>query len=98
MGAARRTSRRAWPQTELAKAWLAEAERGRPEAAKRARAVLTAFAEHYLDKPVPGAWIDQFDAAGQQISRYLPATTLYHVFAAIAEADRVLGALQTGQK
>jgi mannose-6-phosphate isomerase len=95
-GRSRRTSRRAWPQTELAKAWLGEAEGGRPGAAEKAVATLAAFAAHYLDRTVPGAWMDQFDAAGKPLATHVPATTLYHVFGAIAEADRVLGTGKRG--
>jgi mannose-6-phosphate isomerase len=89
-GRVTRGSRRLWPQTELAKAWIGEAEAGQPEAAPQAGAILAALASHYLDKPFVGGWIDQFDAAGQPISGYVPASTLYHLFCAIAEADRVL--------
>ena len=89
-GAARRTSRRTWPQTELAKAWIAEAEIGKPGAAEKAAHVLQALRDHYLDRPVVGGWTDQFDADGQPLTTHMPASTLYHVFCAITEADRVL--------
>ena len=86
-----RASRRLWPQTELAKAWLGAAEAGRAGAADQARRVLAALARHYLDKPFAGGWIDQFDATGASMSNFVPASTLYHLFCAIAETDRVLG-------
>jgi mannose-6-phosphate isomerase len=90
-GPVRRTSRRAWPQTELAKAWIAEAEAGRPGAAQNAMGALQALADHYLDRPIVGGWTDQFDAQGRALTTHMPASTFYHVFCAIAEADRVLG-------
>jgi len=91
----RRSTRRSWVQTELAKAWMAEAEAGRAGAADEARAVLAALKQHYLDQPFPGGWMDQFDAAGKPLTEFVPASTLYHVFCAIAEADRALGVQPT---
>ena len=89
-GPVRRTSRRTWPQTELAKAWIAEAEIGRLGAADKAAAALQNLADHYLDKPYAGGWTDQFDADGRALTTHMPASTFYHVFCAVAEADRAL--------
>lgn len=89
-GPARRTSRRTWPQTELAKAWIAEAEAGKPNAKQEALTTLQALADHYLDKPIVGGWTDQFDDQGRALTVHVPASTFYHIFCAIAEADRVL--------
>ena len=91
-GQVRRGNRRLWPQTELAKAWLAECEIGRTGAANEASRTLTNLAAHYLAGPKPGLWFDQFDANGRPLSQLVPASTLYHLFGAIAEADRVLRA------
>lgn len=88
-GAPRATTRRLWPQTELAKAWLAEAETGRAGAAGAAARVLEALHAHYLSTPIPGCWIDKFDSDGRPLASVIPASTLYHLFCAIAEADRV---------
>jgi mannose/cellobiose epimerase-like protein (N-acyl-D-glucosamine 2-epimerase family) len=89
-GPVRRSSRRTWPQTELAKAWIAEAETGAPGAAHKALVALQALADHYLDRPLVGGWTDQFDEHGHALTVHMPASTFYHVFCAIAEADRVL--------
>jgi mannose/cellobiose epimerase-like protein (N-acyl-D-glucosamine 2-epimerase family) len=89
-GAVRKATRRCWPQTELAKALLAAADAGQPHAAALARRALQGIGGHYLAGPFPGGWIDQFDASGRSLSAYVPASTLYHLFGAIAEADRVL--------
>jgi mannose/cellobiose epimerase-like protein (N-acyl-D-glucosamine 2-epimerase family) len=89
-GAIRKSSRRCWPQTELAKALLAAAEAGSPRAADEAADVLRGIEAHYLAGPFPGGWIDQFDASGRRLADTIPASTFYHLFGAIAEADRVL--------
>src|SRR5262249_23229209 len=91
-----RTTRRTWPQTELAKAWIAEAETGHAGAAEKARIALLALADCYLARPAEGGWTDQFDAAGEPTTSKMPASTFYHVFCAIAEADRVLGGPHQG--
>ena len=89
-GPVRRDSRRAWPQTELAKAWMGEAEAGIAGAAEKARTTLAMLATHYLDNPFEGGWTDQFDADGRPLTADVPASTFYHVFCAIAEGHRVL--------
>src|SRR3712207_7919041 len=61
-----RGTRRCWPQTELAKAWIAEAEAGSSQAAGKAREALSALAEHYLDRPFQGGWIDQFGPRSEE--------------------------------
>jgi mannose-6-phosphate isomerase len=85
-----RATRRLWPQTELAKAFIAQAEIGRPGAAEAARGALSALQRHYLAPAPRGAWLDHLDAEGRTISHRMPASSLYHIFVAIAEADRVL--------
>lgn len=95
-GRPRRATRRCWPQTELAKAWIAESEVSAADARPRAEEVLLALRNHYLQpkgegSPVAGGWVDQYDGEGRLISTDMPASTFYHVFCAIAEADRVLG-------
>ena len=57
--------------------------------------MLAALKQHYLDQPFPGGWMDQFDAAGKPLTEFVPASTFYHVFCAIAEADRTLGVQPT---
>jgi mannose/cellobiose epimerase-like protein (N-acyl-D-glucosamine 2-epimerase family) len=88
----RKASRRTWLQTEMAKALIAEAEAGVPGAAAEARGFLRHFAEGYLARPVPGGWVDQFDPSGVPMATTIPASTLYHIFVAAIEADRVLTA------
>jgi mannose-6-phosphate isomerase len=84
-------TRRCWPQTEIAKAWIAQAEVGEQGAAEEARAALCRLHQYYLLHPVLGGWYDQFDENGRSLVDFIPASSFYHVLCAIAEADRVLG-------
>ena len=86
-----KASRRCWPQTEIAKAWIAQAEAGDAAAADEARAALVRLQTHYLSHPVKGGWYDQFDAEGRSLVDAIPASSFYHVLCAVAEAERVLG-------
>jgi mannose/cellobiose epimerase-like protein (N-acyl-D-glucosamine 2-epimerase family) len=60
-----------------------------PGALDMATVALKAFADHYLDRPCIGGWTDQFGEDGSVLSAYSPASTFYHVFCAIAEANRI---------
>jgi len=90
-GNVRKFTRRCWPQTEIAKAWIAQAEAGEPGAADEARNALVRMYRHYLRHPVLGGWYDQFDRDNQSLVDTIPASSFYHVLCAVAEADRVLG-------
>jgi mannose/cellobiose epimerase-like protein (N-acyl-D-glucosamine 2-epimerase family) len=90
-GNIRKFTRRCWPQTEIAKAWIAQAEAGEQGAADEARGALARLYEHYLRHPVLGGWYDQFDRDGRSLVDSIPASSFYHVLCAIAEAERVLG-------
>jgi mannose/cellobiose epimerase-like protein (N-acyl-D-glucosamine 2-epimerase family) len=90
-GNIRRHSRRLWPQTEIAKAWIAQAETGEAGAAEEARAALSRLERHYLRHPVAGGWYDQFDRDGASLVATIPASSFYHVLCAVSEAERVLG-------
>jgi mannose/cellobiose epimerase-like protein (N-acyl-D-glucosamine 2-epimerase family) len=85
-----RASRRCWPQTEFAKAWIAQAESGESGAAEQARAALSLLKAHYLDHPLKGGWYDQFDGDGRSIVDFIPASSFYHVLCAVSEAEQVL--------
>jgi mannose/cellobiose epimerase-like protein (N-acyl-D-glucosamine 2-epimerase family) len=90
-GNIRRHTRRLWPQTELAKAWIAQAESGESGAADEARAALVLLERHYLSHPVTGGWYDRFDRDGNSLVATIPASSFYHILCAITEADQVLG-------
>lgn len=89
-GQVRKASRRLWPQTEIAKAFMAQAETGEAGAKEEARQALLRIDRHYLDHPVDGCWYEQFDQHGRSVVDFVPASSLYHIVCAIAEADRVL--------
>lgn len=89
-GNIRRDTRRLWPQTEMAKAWIAQAESGEAGAAIEARAALVRLERHYLSHPVKGGWYDQFDRDGKSLVDTIPASSFYHVLCAVTEAEQVL--------
>lgn len=90
-GNVKRDTRRLWPQTELAKAWIAQAEAGEAGAAGEARTALARLERHYLCHPVAGGWHDQFDRDGNSLVATIPASSFYHVLCAVTEAEQVLG-------
>jgi mannose-6-phosphate isomerase len=90
-GNIRKHTRRLWPQTEIAKAWIAQAEGGEAGAADQARAALSRLDRHYLSHPVAGGWYDQFDRDGNSLVATIPASSFYHVLCAVVEAEQVLG-------
>ena len=83
-------SKRLWPQTEAVKACLAVYERfGDETALARARQLLDALFRVFtrLDQP---RWREQVDRDGRLIREGMPASSLYHLYLAVAEAIRVL--------
>jgi len=84
-----KSDRRSWPHTEGLKANVVEGERGRVECDQKAVRCLTRLAETFIGRPTRGGWIDHVDAAGAPIVNMMPASTLYHLFGAAAEAARV---------
>jgi mannose/cellobiose epimerase-like protein (N-acyl-D-glucosamine 2-epimerase family) len=84
-------TRRLWPQTEIAKAWIAQAESGEEGAADKARTALARLERHYLRHPVAGGWYDQFDRDGASLVATIPASSFYHVLCAVTEAEQVIG-------
>lgn len=84
-------SRRLWPQCEAVRAHAAMHEAGRAGCGKRAAAHMQRLLDRYLGRPVPAGWIEHLDAPGRPLRDDMPASSLYHIAFAIAEADRVLG-------
>jgi mannose-6-phosphate isomerase len=97
-GRVHKASRRCWPHTEAVKAEVAAAETGDGEAPPRAAQTIERLMAVFLGRPVAGGWIDHVDANGAPIVDFMPASTLYHVFLAAAEADRVWGRQAKGER
>lgn len=89
-GRVTRTSRRLWPQTELVRAWVAQAESGEAGAGDNVVATLSRLARLYLSHPVSGGWYEHFDGDGRLLVDWIPASSFYHVLGSVIEADRVL--------
>jgi mannose/cellobiose epimerase-like protein (N-acyl-D-glucosamine 2-epimerase family) len=78
-------SARLWPQTERLKA-AAIAARLTGDARYLKMAIAAANGlMRYLDCPLPGLWIDRIDAQGKVVEEPAPASSFYHLVAAIAE-------------
>lgn len=79
---AREHTARLWPQTERLKAAhiLGEEDAGEKAAG---------LVEAYLSVPTPGLWRDRLDPDGRFAEGPAPASTLYHLVAAIAELNGV---------
>ncbi len=83
---------RLWPQTERLKAAHLLARRADPgmretylAAARQAAQALT----RYLEVPLPGLWRDQLGPDGRFADGPAPASSLYHIVAAIAEISGI---------
>jgi mannose/cellobiose epimerase-like protein (N-acyl-D-glucosamine 2-epimerase family) len=76
---------RLWAMTELMKALIARAEGGANDAGALDKAADVLF-DRYLDPAPEGGWRDLYDAEGRLLDRFMPASSLYHLFLAFAEA------------
>jgi len=84
-----KSSRRSWPHAECVRASILEGERGRPGCDERAARALARLSETFVGRPIPAGFIDHVDHAGAPIVAMMPASTLYHLFGALAEVARV---------
>jgi N-acylglucosamine 2-epimerase/mannose-6-phosphate isomerase len=81
---------RSWPQTETLKAHLAVLENDGVDTRAGIARCVDNLLDRYLAAPaLPGAWIDQFDAAGNPAADKIPPTTFYHVLLAFSELLRL---------
>jgi mannose-6-phosphate isomerase len=86
-------SRRLWPQTEYLKALLVEHEaRGDQSLLAAADDLADRLLSSYLADCPSGTWRDVFALDGRCTADAIPASTLYHLFAAAIEIIRVRGA------
>jgi mannose-6-phosphate isomerase len=83
-------SKRLWPQCEAVKAALAVHERfGDAAALDHAQRLLGALFTTFASLERPD-WREQVDCDGRLIRAGMPASSLYHLYLAVAEAVRVL--------
>ncbi|MGH9810016.1 MAG: AGE family epimerase/isomerase, partial [Terriglobia bacterium] len=82
-------SRRTWPLTEAAKANIAEGEHARGTFDEKAAHCFTTLGGRFLARPIAEGWMDRVSPSGEPLADFMPASTLYHVFCAVAEAMRV---------
>ena len=81
-----------WPQTEYIKACVARAEWLNDEPARRAIGKhLAHIAKHFMRADGVN-WHNQLARDGMPLTPSTPARVLYHLFLAVAEADRLLAA------
>jgi mannose-6-phosphate isomerase len=83
---------RLWPHTEAIKAAAVQHLEGDREAETFAKRMASGLLDHFLDKPFTGGWTDQCAPDLSPIVDYVPASSLYHLFLAAAEADACFGA------
>jgi mannose/cellobiose epimerase-like protein (N-acyl-D-glucosamine 2-epimerase family) len=96
-GRVRDAASRLWMQTEELKAHLALGERDGHIDVPRIEAVVATLLNHYCDPcgggteriVPPGGWIDVFDAEGTPAVKVMPASSLYHIYVAFAELQRM---------
>ena len=86
----RRGAKRLWPQTEYLRASLVQAGAGDNHARERALSLVNDLSKTYLNVEPAGLWIDEFDSRGAPIAQDVPASILYHLHEAAAEAERCL--------
>jgi mannose/cellobiose epimerase-like protein (N-acyl-D-glucosamine 2-epimerase family) len=89
-GSVHDSSARLWPQAERLKAaciaWETMRLPSYRDSAQRAAASL----ERYFNTPVRGLWYDRLDPAGRCIDEPAPASSFYHIVAAIAELNGMI--------
>lgn len=88
-GAVAKASHRVWPHTEAIKAAVARFHGGAAAAPQLAEAMGAALLGTFLSTELPGGWIDHVTAEGAPLVDYMPASSLYHLFFAAAEAARL---------
>ena len=81
---------RSWAQTERLKALAVRAQVTGCSNGAAIAAALNALRRYYIDPAPRGGWIDHVDASGRPNVTSIPASTLYHLFLAHAELQRLV--------
>jgi mannose-6-phosphate isomerase len=87
-----KASFRLWPHTEAIKAAGVRHREGDSGAETFANRMASSLLSHFLDTPFTGGWTDQRAPDLSSVVDYVPASSLYHLFLAAAEADACFGA------
>jgi len=95
-GAVLKSSRRSWPHTEALKANIVEGEIGRRGCDAKTARCIKQLMNVFVGRPVAGGWIDHVDGTGAPMVTMMPASTLYHLFVAVAEGVRVVSTSRSG--
>ncbi|PPJ49046.1 N-acylglucosamine 2-epimerase [Rhizobium sp. KAs_5_22] len=78
--------RRLWPQVEMLKAFLMQHRALGDEAHRlEAEAVAAALFASYFSEAPAGCWHDALDLEGKPVAKTIPASSLYHLWTAVAE-------------
>lgn len=80
---------RTWPNTERMKAAVALWELDGVDPWPVIGSSCQLLMQQFLTREPAGLWNDAFDAEGHDLSRSVPASTLYHIFLAFAEVLRI---------
>lgn len=86
-GSVRKRSHRLWPHTEAIKAAGARQADGDANASALGEGMLDVLLERFLDRQFVGGWIDHISADGAPLVDYVPASSLYHLMVAAADAS-----------
>ena len=94
-------SARLWPQTEAIKAHLVMAEQNtEPASSAAARAAIEQIIGNlqtcFFRREPAGTWIEHLSITGEPIGDRIPSSSLYHIFVAFGELERVFGVADAG--
>ena len=73
---------------EAIKANLVEARLGRAQSERKATRLAVLLRDHFLTADPAGGWHDRLAHDGACLSRFMPASTLYHLACAIDELSQ----------
>ena len=86
-GSVRKRSHRVWPHTEAIKAAATRQADGDTRAGALGDGMVDVLLERFLDRPFVGGWLDHISADGAPLVDYVPASSLYHLVFAAADAS-----------
>lgn len=94
VGGMRVESRRCWATCEGLKAVASNFRHKRDceNASRIAARFLAAIRTCFLSGPFEGGWIDRIDDVDRPLVDHVPASTLYHIFLAVADAEEAFNA------